>query len=52
MSEVIEKEDLFFTKGLLWLCCFLFYPSQVFVKTLTDEDAIHTIDSEFLSMIY
>lgn len=33
MSEVIEKEDLFFTKGLLWLCCFSFYPSQVFVKT-------------------
>ena len=50
MGEVIKK-DLFFTEGLLWFCCFLFYSSQVSVKTLTDEDAIHAIDSELLSVI-
>lgn len=50
--NVIEKDDLFFVKELLWFCCFSFHSSQVFVKTLIDGDAIHTIDSEFLSMIY
>lgn len=52
MSEVIEKEDLFFTEGLLWLSCFLLHPCQVFVKTLTDEDATHAVGSELLSVIY
>lgn len=50
--NAVEKDDLFLMKDLLWFCCFSSRSSQVFVKTLIDGDAIPTIDSEVLGLIY